>query len=128
MSRFDGVTIETIKQVAKTPAKEIDRRRINLWFHRFLYYKHDTQMISDFEYDKKEVEYEFLREHYPKVKIRNSCPLLCVGTDADTATELKVNQLINYWQQNKNVNKTEEIKTGLGGQVLLFGTGFIKEG
>ena len=59
MGRFDDLTLESIKMIAKTPAKEIDRRRINLWFHRFLYYKHDTQMISDFEYDKKKLNIKY---------------------------------------------------------------------
>ena len=128
MDRFSDVSLESIKQIAKTPAKEIDRRRINLWFHRFLYYKFDSPVLSDYEYDKKELEYTILREHYTNVKIRFSCPLLCVGTDADKATESKIEQLINYWKKNKESKPKEDLKTGFNGQVLLFGTNFLREG
>lgn len=134
MGRFDDITFDSIKQIAETPAKEINRRRINLWFHRFLYYKFDTSIISDFEYDKKEVEYKILREHYSKIKIRESCPLYCVGTDCDDATESKVMGLIDYWTHNhKDEPKNEpqnvacaELKTDLRGNLLLFGTQFVR--
>lgn len=129
MSRFDDITIDSIKQTAKTPAKEIERRRINMFFHRFLYYEFDTSIISDFEYDKKEFEYKILREHYSNIKVRLSCPLYTVGTDCDEATATKVSQLVDYWQKNKKVEQkvqaVEQTKTDLTGNLLLFGTKFI---
>lgn len=126
MGSFQDITIDTIKQIANTPAKEIERRRINLWFYRSLYYELDTTIISDYEYDRKEYEYKLLREFYPKVKSRFSCPLLCVGTDMDDYTRLKVRSLIKYWKQHAELKKEQEIKTDKKGQVLLFGAQFVR--
>ena len=101
MGRFGGITIDAIKIVAETPEKELNRRAIQLWLNRFLYYKYDAPRMSDYEYDQKEYEYKLLKEHYPHLIVRYKCPLDSVGIDADAPTACKVNQLIKYLQKDE---------------------------
>ena len=100
-SRFENIKFENIKIIAEDIPKEIERRRINLWLHRIYYYKYNTTITSDFEYDKKEIEYKILREKYPEVKLRGYCPLDRVGIDIDRVTESKIDYLIRCIEMEK---------------------------
>ncbi|MDD3236830.1 MAG: hypothetical protein PHV37_01875 [Candidatus Gastranaerophilales bacterium] len=116
MTRFEDISIDNVQIVAESIEKEIERRRIQLWFYRFLYYKFDDPKVTDYEYDKKEYEYKLLRQHYRKIKVNGACPLKKVGTDTDKATEWKVLQLINSCKRDKK----EPDAVASFGQLKLF--------
>lgn len=117
MGRFEDITFESVKQVAETPEKEINRRRIQLWYYRFLYYKNDILEVTDYEYDVKEYEYKLLREHFSTIKPRGTCPLESVGTNCDVKTQWKVNQLIAY---NQIADVSKKIESITNKQLSLF--------